>query len=68
LPFAAVEKKLAIYFLVMALRINWNTARYQKMSDMSVGLFVMGTLLAPLGAKRMAELSDGLGNSRQAAV
>jgi hypothetical protein len=49
---------LAIYFLVMALRINWNTARYQKMSDMSVGLFLMGTLWVTPGATRTAELSD----------
>jgi hypothetical protein len=31
------------------------------MSDMRVGLFLMGRLLATLGAKRAAELSDGRG-------
>jgi hypothetical protein len=53
------------YILAMALRINWNTARYQKMSDMRVGLFLMGFRLVTLGKKLTPELSDELGNDKR---
>ena len=40
------------YILVKALRIHWNTERYQKMSDdMRVGLSLMDFILATLAKK-----------------